>query len=283
MRNIDLSTLRAFVTVAETGGVTRASGFLNLTQSAVSMQLKRLEQMLGVPLLERAGRNIALTPHGEQLLSYAKRMVSLNDEIFTRLTDQAFEGEITLGVPHDIIYPVIPQVLQRFHAEFPRVRVNLTSSYTGVLHRDFARGALDMILTTETETRPGAEILADVPLRWVGAPNGSAWRQRPLRLAFSKNCGFRKSVVATLDKAGIEWEMGVESESDRTIEATVSADLAVTAMLEGHAPPQLSDIDCGEALPDLSMFRINMYASAVRPELIEALQMMTRQGFRSRA
>ena len=102
-RNLDLTALRSFVTVAETGGVTRAAGFLNLTQSAVSMQLKPLEESLNVPLLDRSSRSIALTAAGEQLLGYAKQMVALNDEAWGRLTAEEFEGEITLGVPHDII------------------------------------------------------------------------------------------------------------------------------------------------------------------------------------
>ena len=92
MRNLDLTALRSFVAVAEEGGVTKAAGFLNLTQSAVSMQLKRLEELLGLELLDRSGRTIALTASGEQLLAYARRMIALNDEVIGRLTDQAFEG-----------------------------------------------------------------------------------------------------------------------------------------------------------------------------------------------
>ena len=113
MRNLDVTTLRSFVAVADLGGVTKAAGFLHLTQSAVSMQLKRLEELLGVGLLDRAGRGICLTPAGEQLLGYARRMVALNDEVVRRLSDDEFEGEVRLGVPHDIVYPAIPRVLQQ--------------------------------------------------------------------------------------------------------------------------------------------------------------------------
>ena len=112
MRNLDITTLRSFVAVADSGGVTRAAGFLHLTQSAVSMQLKRLEEMLGLSLLDRSGRGIALTASGEQLLVYARRMIALNDEVIGKLTDQAFEGQLTLGVPHDVVYPAVPQVLK---------------------------------------------------------------------------------------------------------------------------------------------------------------------------
>ncbi|NHX27946.1 LysR family transcriptional regulator, partial [Escherichia coli] len=98
-RNLDLTALRSFVAVSEAGGVTRAAGFLNLTQSAVSMQIKRLEEALDLQLLDRSARQIALTASGEQLLGYARRMLALNDEIYARLTAQEYEGEIALGVP----------------------------------------------------------------------------------------------------------------------------------------------------------------------------------------
>ncbi len=258
-RNLDLTALRSFVAVAETGGVTKAAGFLNLTQSAVSMQLKRLEEGLGLDLLDRSGRGIALTGTGEQLLGYARRMLALNDEVYTRLTSQEFEGEIALGVPHDIVYPAIPRVLQQFHAEFPRVRVQLISSFTNRLKQLHQRGECDVILTTEDQADAGGKTLLTVPLVWIGAPGGSAWRQRPLRLAFEYGCIFRHGVQQALDRAGIPWEMAVESDSTRTVEASVSADLAVHASLEGTAPPYVERIAHNGALPPLASKQINLY------------------------
>lgn len=261
MRNLDVTTLRSFVAVADSGGVTRAAGFLHLTQSAVSMQLKRLEELLGLSLLDRSGRTIALTASGEQLLVYARRMVALNDEVIGRLTDQAYEGEIVLGVPHDIVYPAIPQVLKQFHAAFPRVRVHLLSSYTRGLKEQFGKGECDLILTTETGVDPGAETICQKPLRWVGAPGGAAWRQKPLKLAFGRLCTFRPRVVEALDAFNIPWDVIVETESDRTIEATVSADLAIHTMIEGTEPPHLERIDHGGALPELPSQMINLYGA----------------------
>ena len=260
-RNLDLTALRSFVAVADTGGVTRAAGLLNLTQSAVSMQLKRLEESLGVSLLDRSGRGVALTAGGDQLLGYARRMLALNDEVVGRLTAQEFEGEITLGVPHDVVYPFIPQVLQRFNAAFPRMRVNLISSFTRKLRELYARGECAMILTTEADGDGGAETLISRPLVWIGAPGGSAWRARPLRLAFGRHCLFRAGVVRALEDHGVPWQIAVESDSDRTIEATVSADLAVHALLEGSEPPLTERIAHGGALPELQSFRINLYVS----------------------
>ena len=286
-RDLDLTQLRSFVAVAEAGGVTRAAGLLNLTQSAVSMQLKRLEESLDLTLFDRANRQLRLTAHGEQLLSYARRMLALNDEIISRMTDPGYEGEIILGVPHDIVYPVIPEVLQSFHAQHPRMRVNLLSSNTRELKDLFSHGEAQVILTTEDEADAGAETLVEVPLIWVGAPDGVAWKSRPLRLAFEHRCIFRASVQQALDDAGIAWEMAVESESTRTVEASVSADLAVHAALDMTCPPYMVPVRHEGALPDLQTKQINMYqvggdsgADAAQP--LRALTDMLRSGYRTK-
>ncbi len=280
-RNMDLTALRAFVAVADSGGVTKASGFLNLTQSAVSMQLKRLEDMLDVALFDRAARKMNLTAAGEQMLSYARRMLELNDEVLARLTAPAYEGEIKLGVPHDIVYPSIPQVLHRFAAAYPRMKVNLVSSYTERLKRMFARGEVDAILTTENQLDAGGETLLQRRLVWVGAVNGQMWKQRPLRLAFEHACIFRSSAQAALDAHGVPWEMAVESDSVRTVEASVSADLAVHTSIEGTEPPYVEQIAHGGGLPELPMVKINLYKSdLIQGEPFQALIDYTRTAYR---
>ena len=282
-RNLDLTALRSFVAVAETGGVTRASGFLNLTQSAVSMQLKRLEDALEQQLLDRSARKVSLTAGGEQLLGYARRILALNDEVYGRLTDQCYEGEIVLGVPADIVYPAIPRVLRHFHSEFPRMRVQLISSYTTRLKALFSRGECDLILTTEDVCEPGGETLIELPLIWVGAPGGIAWKSRPLRLAFEYTCIFRTGTQAALDAAGISWEMAVESDSSRTIEASVSADLAVHTAVEGAEQRFLERIAHGGTLPDLAKTKINLYvADPSHGPIVDLFAQQVRQAFRTR-
>ncbi len=261
-RNLDMATLRSFTAVAEQGGVTRAAASLHLTQSAVSMQIKRLEDQLDMKLFERHNRTLSLLPAGEQLLSYARRILQMNDEAVSRLTDEAFEGELTLGVPHDIVYPTIPRVLRDVAARFPRLKLNLVSSYTSALHEAFAQGECDLILTTEQTLHSGGVTLVELPLVFVGAPQGTAWRERPLRLAFENRCIFRPRVQAALDDAGIVWDMAVQSKSTRTVEATVSADLAVHAMIAGTMRGDLCQVDHGGALPDLGMQKINLYTGA---------------------
>lgn len=279
MRNLDITTLRALVAVTDHGGVTRAAAMLNLTQSAVSMQIKRLEDMLGLSLFDRGNRRVSLTASGEQLVRYARRILALNDEAVGRLTEDLYEGELRLGVPHDIVYPVVPRVLKQFNAAYPRVNVHLRSSSTVKLREEFARGEVDLILTTEEGVDEGGETLTEMALRWTGAPGGTSWKRRPLRLAFCTNCIFRPIVLRKLEQAGIDWEMAVLSEDDRAVEALVSADLAVGALLEDSIPPHQEAIEPGTALPDLGVQKINLYARAGGDVLIDPLSDMLRQGF----
>lgn len=279
-RNLDLTALRSFVAIADAGGVTRAAGFLNLTQSAVSMQIRRLEDGLGVELLDRSARKVVPTAAGEHMLSYARRMLALNDEVYGLLTRAQYEGELTLGVPHDIVYPAIPQVLQRFAMDFPKVKVRLLSSFTRILKTQYARGECDLIVTTEDQVEPGGETLTELPLVWVGAPGGQAWRQRPLPLAYEQRCIFRQGVQERLDAAGVPWVLAVDSDNTRTVEATVSADLAVHTVLEGSEPRHVERINHGGALPDLARMKINLYAaSAVRSPATEALAAFIRTAY----
>jgi DNA-binding transcriptional LysR family regulator len=261
-RNLDLAALRALVTVADFGGVTRAAQVLNLTQSAVSMQIKRLEESLCTTLLDRSGRGVTPNAAGEQLLTHARRIVALNDEAVARLTSTEFEGEIVLTVPYDIVYPHIPRVLRHYAGLYPRMRVQLLAVNTRKALEAFEAGETDLILTTESHCPPGAETLARLPLIWIGAPGGKAWRERPLRLAQGRFCAFRAGIVAALDRADIPWETAVESDSDRTLEAAVSSDMAIHALLDGTEPPMAERIAHGGVLPELASYLVNLY---IRP------------------
>lgn len=280
-RNLDLTALRSFVAVADTGGVTKAAGVMNLTQSAVSMQLKRLEEALDISLLDRSGRTIALSSAGEQLLGYARRMLELNDEALGRLTATEYEGEVVLGVPHDIIYPYVPPILRRFATEFPRMKMRLISAPSRRLLELFGRGECDAILTTEEQPGPGGEVLVELPLVWIGAVGGTAWRQTPLPIAFCSNCIFRSAVLRRLDEADVRWEMVVESEVDNAVEAAVSADLGIHAAIEGIYPRQTEPIAHGGLLPDVGTTRIVLYMRQSDDAVARALREMIRSTYRA--
>jgi DNA-binding transcriptional LysR family regulator len=126
--DIDMALMRAFLAVVDTGSVTAAARLLNRTQSAISLQIKRLEEFFGCEVFERQHRKLILTPMGEQLLGRAQRLIQLNDDIWGELTTPAFEGEVRLGVPDDLIAGYVPQILRRFNQAWPRVSVSLTCS-----------------------------------------------------------------------------------------------------------------------------------------------------------
>ena len=258
-RNLDMTALRSFVTVADTGGVTRAAGKLHVTQSAVSMQLKRLEIMLDTDLMERSGRGVNLTAQGEQLLGYGRRMLALNDEAWGRLTHDTYEGDINLGVPPDIIYPHIPEVLHQFSTEYPRVNVKLTCEPSLDLKNNLANGQADIILTTETKTDANTELLKRTPLRWYGVIGGEVWEKRPVQLAYQPSCIFRSEAIAALEQHDITWDIPINSNDYQNIMAFVSADLAVTAVLEGTQNPSWDIIPDDSGLPPLPDYGIHMY------------------------
>ena len=155
----------------------------------------------------------------------------------------------------------------------------LRSSTSLKLLDSLKRGEVDLILTTEEKPGQGGETLTEMPLRWVGAQGGLSWKRKPLKLAFCNVCIFRAGVLRKLDDAGIDWEMAVDSDDDRSVEALISADLAVGALLEDSVPPHLEAIQSGGALPDLGIQRINMYGADSRKEVLGELADMLRQGF----
>ena len=258
-RNLDLTALRSFVAVAELGGVTGAASKLHLTQSAVSMQIKRMERSLDQTLLKRAGRSVELTGQGEQLLAYGRRMVALNDEAWGRLTCSQFEGEITFGVPYDIIYPHIPNILREFNAAYPRVKVRLKSSHTSYLKERFEAGVPDIILTTELPKAGSGDLLCVEPLVWYCVNGGKVWRRRPLPISFDAKCIFRQSGLAALDAEGIPWEYAVDSTGFTAFSAFISADIAIVCALRGSQRSDWIEVPAEAGLPALPEYGVFQY------------------------
>lgn len=205
--------------------------------------------------------------------------LALNDEIHGLLTLPQFEGVVALGVPHDIVYPAIPQVMQRFAKDFPKVKARLLPAFTRNLREQFARGDCDVIVTTEDDVGPGGVTLTELQLVWIGAPGGQAWKQRPLPLAYEPRCIFRQNVQARLDADGVPWVLAVDSDNTRMIEASVSADLVVHTVLEGADPRHVVRIQHGGALPELGHMKVNLYVGASRGSAVERLADLIRQAY----
>jgi DNA-binding transcriptional LysR family regulator len=258
-RNLDMGTLRSFVTIADSGSMTRAAGRLFMTQSAISMQIKRLESSLGLSVFDRSSQGMKPTTEGEQLLQYANQMLALNDEVMGRLTSPDYEGVIRLGVPSDVIYPHVPNAIREYSRDFPRVQVKFSASRTQLLKEQFEMGQQDIILTTEHEPGPGGQIINTQTLMWTGAEDGVAWKKRPLPLCFCKNCSFRPFATAALDAAGIGWVDVGGTDDDLASDAMASADLGIRAEMECVIPAGRQRIDHGGQLPELPAFSIALY------------------------
>src|SRR4051794_36657020 len=175
-RTLDAVLGRSFVAVAETGGTPRAAAVLPLTQSAVSQQIKRLEEGLGCELFRRDRKRMRLTEAGERLLAGARRMLAVNDGIWTTIAGPGVRREVRLGVPHDMTGPFLPQALRAFARELPGVRIVLQNSTSSLIRQALARDELDLGLVHEHGCDTGGEVLFADSLFWVGAVGGVAWR-----------------------------------------------------------------------------------------------------------
>jgi DNA-binding transcriptional LysR family regulator len=262
-RDIDTALLRAFIAVVETGSVTGAAALLNLTQAAVSQQLKRLEELFGTQLFERHHRRLALRPNGERLLAHAHKLIALNDEVFGAMSAPAYEGEVRLGVPHDIVGPYLPPILRRFDKAWPRVRVSLKCTTTPQLLELLRKGEIDLTLTTEQ--RAGGKTLLEDELVWAGAMNGAAHGRDPLPISLGdEKCAFRPAVLKALRATGRDWRPVCEVSSMEPLLASIEADLAIAPLLRTTIPHYLQAIDRDRRLPRLPKFFINMYLPPAR-------------------
>lgn len=261
IRNIDVALARAFVAIAESGGMTSAARQLNLTQGAVSQQIKRLEDLLGKQLFEREGRRLRLTADGERLLLHARRLIALNDEIWGLMRAPEFEGEVRLGVPHDIVRPFVPPILRSFNDAWPNVRISLICRTSPRLRQALAEGEIDLTLTTETETPAGARHLLTDDLVWLACKGGVAIRANPLPIAIThETCTFRAAMIEALEGAGRDWRFVGPMGNNDALYATVEADLAITALLRSTVPDRIEILDEAEhGLPALRPFHINLY------------------------
>ena len=284
-RDIDTALLRAFVAVVETGSVTAAAALLNLTQAAVSQQIKRLEELFGAQMFERHHKRLALRPDGERLLAHAHKLIALNDEVWTTMSAPAYEGEVRLGVPHDIVGPYLPPILSRFDRAWPRVRVSLKCTTTPQLLELLRKGAVDLTLTTEQRCGANGETLVEDELVWAGARNGTAHERDPLPVSLGdEKCEFRPVVLKALRGTGRDWRPVCEVSSMEPLLASIEADLAVAALLRTTIPNYLHVIERDRRLPRLSNFLINMYLpSARQSEIAVELARNIRQEFEAHA
>ena len=252
-RNLDLALLRTLIAVSELGSFARAAARIGRSESAVSLQLKKLEEQIGRPLFHRVGRGAALTDAGEVLLTYGRRLIELNDEALAAAAGASIEGSVRLGVPQDFADIWLPATLIRFTRTHPGIRVETTIDRSPALARKLERGELDLAMTI-APARPSVALWsAALPMRWIGPRDFvAADAQDPLSLAvFDPPCFFRSAATAALDKAGIAWKVGFISPNLASLWAAVSGGLGVTVRAPVGLPSQLRALGDEAGLPAL--------------------------------
>jgi len=265
MRNLDLELIRAFVAVADHGSMTIAGNALHLTQSAVSQQIMRLERRLGQALFLRERRGLKLTAAGDRLLTKARRLIGLNDEIWAEMTTGC-AGTVRLGVPYDLVGTSLAPILKGFAEASPLVEISLVCASSPQLLEALGKGEVDLALVEQPLSTAGGECLGIERLVWVGARAGTAHLKQPLPLSLvADSCAFRPAVTEVLDGQGRAWRSVFENGNIDATTATVRTDLAVTAWLACTVPPDLDILGAQEGLPELPPFAITLHLSRSQP------------------
>ena len=259
MKTINTQLLKTFRAVATTGSMTQAAALLNLSQGAISQQIRKLEDLFGCRLLIRQKAGLALTIAGEKLLGKAQKFLNLNEEIWRDMTDQNFKGRINLGVPLDLVATALPNALRLFADHHPDVDVNLVCAPTLELKQLLQGGDIDLSLLEEHENSLTGEALFRDQLVWMGAKGGLAKRKTPLPLSIASNeCVFRLPTTTALDQAGKRWKRLYESNNIDAVQAIIRMDLAVGVFLKSLVPSTLETIPFGEDFPRLPEFHITL-------------------------
>ncbi len=280
--HLDNELLRTFVAIADTGGFTPAASRVHRTQSAVSMQMKRLEDALGRALFQRDGRGVALSADGEALLAYARRLLKLHDEALAALTRPEMVGTVRLGTPDDYVDRFLPGILVHFAESYPRVHVEVLCESSLNLRPLVAAGELDLALITATPGQEDGEVLRREPLVWATAERHCAHEADPLPLAlFQKGCVFREWAVTALGRTGRAYRIAYSSPSIAGVLAAVNAGLAVTVLGRSLLPPGVRVLGAEEGFPPLPTAAITLHQGPRPTAVSECFAQYVREGLRA--
>lgn len=264
LRNLDIDLLRCFVTIADTGSFTRAGARLGRTQSAISLQLKRLEEQLGRTLFQRSPRSLAITPDGERLIGPARQILRLHDATVAEMFEPDIAGSVRIGVPEDFATAHLPAVLAAFTEAHPLVELEVTCDLTLNLLERFHAGHFDLALVKRQpmlERQDGVRVWRE-PLVWVARDRQAAGNLAMGNLAAGnlarvplvvspEPCVYRKRATEALDAMGRPWRVAYTSTSLAGSLSAVRAGLGITVLPLEMVPPMLSAVGPEAGLPPL--------------------------------
>jgi DNA-binding transcriptional LysR family regulator len=259
---LDPELLQAFVAVADQRSFTRAAATLNRTQSAVSMQIKRLEDRLGVALFHRTKANVDLSPSGEGLLGYARRILSLNVEAIAHLREHKVEGVVRLGVMDDYGTLIVPPLLASFLAGYPLIQVEMETGLTSSMPARLGE-AYDLVIAMHPAGRGDGEFLCREQAVWATSAEHPVEEQDPLPVAlYPQGCLFRRWAMEALDAATRRWRLAFVSHSLTAVESIAAQGLAVTVVKSGTFPSRLRRLSERDGLPPLPAADICLHRAA---------------------
>ena len=255
--HLESDLLRTFVAIAETKNFTRASEIVSRTQSAVSIQMKKLEEIVNEKLFDRGPRGVALTPSGEHLVKDAKRILSLLDQAATSLQQDPLKGTVRIGIPEEYGGTFLPSVLSRFAKTHPQAEVTVRCAQSAALTKAMEKGELDLIILHEEATKIGGEILLNNPIVWITSDTYCQHECTPMPVAvYDSECWWREWALACLDQQNKDYKITYVSSSTFGLQAAVSSGIAVGIVAEGQIPPDCRELTAEEGFPRLQSTNI---------------------------
>lgn len=267
METLDPDLLRTFLAFADAGSLAHAAATVGRTPSAVTAQMQRLQELVGEPLIERAGRGRVLTPAGEDLALHARRILAVHREAWLALKGARAGGEVRLGVTQDFLAAGLPELLRDFARHYPRVSLALRVGRTRELAAELVAGAVDVLIAMRAGPAPDEVAVIDEPMLWLMSADGLAGAAEPLPLALlDPPCGFRDAGLAALNRDGRPFRFAATSPSLAGLMAAVRSGLAVTVRTRRSLGPGIVPASAELALPGLgrAQFSIRVRAEAGR-------------------
>jgi DNA-binding transcriptional LysR family regulator len=266
LANLDMDVLRTLAVAMELGGFAKAADRLGRSQSAVSLQMRKLEERVGRPLFRRQGRGVALTDAGDVVLSYARRIVELNDQALAAARGVSIAGSVRFGVPQDFGDSWLPPVLARFTRTHPAVLIEARVDRTNKLAERIAEGGLDLALLWGNPPLPNTVTVLRLPMLWIGRKGDAyaASEEMPLAL-FESPCVFRQPGIEALERARRSWRLAFTSPSLSGLWAAAAAGLGVTIRTAFGLPAPLAALGRASRLPKLPQTALSLYTAQAEP------------------
>ena len=259
MHLLDIDQLRTFVAIADTGSFTRAAEIVHKTQSAVSMQMKRLEDRVGKAIFERDGRLSKLTDEGERLLDYARRIVRLNAECMASFNEHELTGRVRLGLPDDYADRYLPEIMARFSRAYPNVELTVMCEPSVELVERIDSNELDLAIVTDCGTSRASEVFRRERLLWVTSNRHSTHLEEPLPLALGRtSCGWRRAAIECLETIGRPHHIAYSSANASAVASAVLSGLAISIFPESGLRPGMRVLSPGDGFPELPGCRVGL-------------------------